>query len=414
MAEQITRLGDLGKAEPMIVDLNAIKHSAANAHKELVKMQLPNEIEPYVAKMRVTQSIAQSSSLYTPLFRALVDHLDEIPKIDISWRISSGFEGEDEIVLQDTADVCEQFEKDLGVKVTPEKLLTPIVTSEMPEEVKKLYASDDYRNYRVIDLIKAFQDEFLGIAHAGRIIQVSKLITAKIAPHIQWPRITILPITTENQIQWELGGFWGMLPDGHHIIGIREPNIDYNFLRSDLQEDNVQYRDGLADKYIGAAHEAAGHASFAEIFDPILASEILNRNRQTPDVTDILSEGYAILIEDMAARQAYSTNQKQIMYFQDQGIKDIRRRRQENLADILMNDNDPQKQIRKTYTHGKSIIRQLLHQLKVDGANPDIQLKRLRDVLSTIDLQKTSTMVYGSPEYLECLIDPLNKLPRVG
>lgn len=58
-------------------------------------------------------------------------------------------------------------------------------------------------------------------------------------------------------------------------------------------------------------------------------------------------------------------------------------------------------------------MRQLLHQFGMSDSPSEVQLRSLRNTLQQVDLRKAGEIWYGRPDYLECLIDPLHKLPEV-
>jgi len=414
------KLRSFVNVESPVLDLGAIKRQAVEVYKSCLDLPLPTEVADNVQHLLTANEIAVSTSPHRDFFKSIIDHLPASVEVEIPWRLMTRLGMSSDVIDKDIASVSAQLNK-IGIQTPPLLLKTPLSDNSLPDSVRKYYADpEDAINF--VEFLNFMQNEYYRILHAMRITHETKAILRAIAPYIPCPANKIMPFASENT-RWESNGFWYTVRGNNHMIGILEPSIDSASIQLESRDVCIQSIDERADRYHTAVHEIAGHAGFAEMYDPEIIEEVfgadpynLKPRSVVPNIAYVLTEGYAIFIEELATRapQSFSGARK---HFTDSGIKEERGRRELYLEEVLK--EDPTKLgskyfQKRRYTHGVSLVRQLLHQLGMSDSPSEAQLMNLRKVLQDVDLVRAADVWYGRHDYLECLIDPLHKLPKVA
>lgn len=372
-----------------------------------------------VPYFHLVNELSQLDSPYRNLFASVKNNWDKLATTifpqSVHGRIKDEFEEAKksaEIPLGGVDYVSNQLAV-AGVDAPTELLMSSTVNPKLVGVINKYIGRG---NGRIIDILEYAQEEYLKVLHATRAFEEAKLILEDIAPFIPWPKKQLLPFTTYRQkgADWMINGFCGVIDGGSkHIVGIVETSDDSDDFRREAKDTVLRFTGSLADKYILAAHEAAGHASFNELYDGDVTEEVFGMasKRDKNSIADILSEGYAIFIEDVAARLPGTLGPNR-EYLDDYGVEEIRKKRVEVLARILATHPDKVKSVSRTYTNGASIIRTILRQQGLSHQSSELQMTKLREILKSIDIKKASQIEMGTDEYFACLTDPIANLPR--
>ena len=367
----------------------------------------------------VVDEISKTDSPYQNLFASVMENWEKLAPVVFPMSVHEGIEVDPEEAKQSAnfllggADyVSEQLEKG-GIRAPVDLLVSSTVDPKLVEILNK-YTGKGKR--RVIDILEHAHEEYLKVLHATRIFDETRQVLGDIAPFIPWPKKQLLPFTTYRDIYapWMINGFCGAIDAGKkHIVGIVEISDDSDNLRSEARQTELRVIGSFADKYVLAAHEAAGHASFNELYPDDVVDEVfgIDSNRDKDSIADILSEGYAIYIEEVAARLPGTVGPNR-EYLYDYGFEEIRKNRVEALGRILTIAPDKVKPVQKTYTNGASIVRTLLREHGLSHEKSEVQLAKLREILKDVDIKKASGIKMGSDEYFACLTKPTSNLPR--
>ncbi len=336
---EMPKLQNFVDVKSQVLDLGAIKTQAVEAYKSCLSLPLPTEVADNVQHLLRANEIAVSASPHSNFFKCIIDNLPTSLEVDIPWRLMTRLGMNDEVINEDIASVSTKLNK-IGIQTSPFLLKTSLSDNSLPDSVRKYYA-DPENAINFVEFLYSMQNEFFTILHAARITQETKTILNQIAPYIPWPTRRIFPFATEN-VRWESNGFWYPLTGDDHAIGILEPSIDSTSIRLESRDPKIQFTGSRADRYYIAAHEIAGHAGFAEMYDPQTILEVFgddpNRPRSViPNIAYSLTEGYAIFIEELATRipQSFSGARK---HFTDSGIKEQRDERELYLEKVLKED----------------------------------------------------------------------------
>lgn len=413
---EIPTLRNVIGVEKPVLDLAAIKTQAVEAYRDYLSFPLPTEVADNVKYLLRANEIVVSTSPHSNFFKRIIDNLPTSLEVHIPWRLMTRLGKSDEMIEEDIASVSTQLNNN-GIQASASLLKTPLSDNSLPDNVRKYYA-DPENSMNFVEFLYSMQNEYYRVLHAMRITQETKAILHAIAPYIPWPTKKVMPFATENT-RWEPNGFWYPITGNDHAIGILEPSIDSASIQLESRDPRIQFTGERADIYNTAVHEIVGHAGFAEMYEPQTILEVFGDDPKRlrsviPNIAYSLTEGYAIFIEELAARVPALLGKRK--YFEDVGIREMRDEREKYLEQILK--EDPTKLgskyfQKRRYTHGVSLMRQLLHQLGMSDSPSEAQLRSLRKILQDVDLSRAANIWYGRPDYLECLIDPLHNLPKV-
>lgn len=238
------------------------------------------------------------------------------------------------------------------------------------------------------------------------------MIFQELAPYVPLPQRPSIQTTLYDEIGPDPNGYHGLLKGGNHIIFLRDPYAeDVNYALESI-DPKLQMVGLNANKFVIAAHESAGHAGFAELYDQAEATDVFEVGRESTSteksvrLVNALTEGYAMFIEEIAMDLAYSPTLGQIKNSVDMSIKKLSDRREQHLAKYK---EHPRIRI---YSDGRTLVRKLFEQLGIEKAPKKDQLIKLREILSGLDLREIAKIKPGDPLYEECILDPLNKLPK--
>lgn len=416
-AENLVSLTE-ARPQKIEVDIIRVKEKAILGYHTLT-----SETPQLVPWSDFATQVAHSDSEIAPLFNSIISNAHRMIDINgLSWvgkaaindQPSHGSGGYMEQWRRDQVTTIAENLANIGITLTPETLEASLPRDKFYREIHNRFFSDGQDpDEGLLEILLGIQREMVGIAHATRVYEEARIIMEACVPNIPWPKKQAIYFTSNRQDRGfeENGGWIPRVNGGGHILVLIDPLGDLDtYIRGLSRKDLTLVRQD-AGKLIYAVHEAGGHGGFAELFDDGAVQDVFGYEKRLQDakevrLADSLTEGYAILMEQLAAEASYSERLGKGKEWVDRGLDRVRERRVEGL---LKKRRDPKLRL---YSDGFIILRRLMRQMGIYDLSNGERINKLRDFLRAVDLRVTARMKPQDEEYQAILRDPLNRLPK--
>lgn len=380
--------------ERIPVDLEKVKEKTKETYTTLL-IERPSAV-PWGA---FAKAVADSESKYASVFKSILISAPQLMDIEEIAYIEKLEDSEDTTRIT-FVEECTQSLESIGLHLSAEELTTSLSEDPKYMAVKKSFENTKNLEDEVFQIVARIQEEYANVAHATRIFEEARLLLRKYAPSVPWPQKKCLCISEQ---QFLPNGGWSIRKKGGHLLSIKDPSSDLNTCLKESKTTRLTEDMFYKTILISASHEA-GHASFAEIFDPGDINDVFSTNSNVANLSWSLAEGYGIVEERVMADILLFLNPRSL----------------DNQIDFVQNDISERKDYlwnvrgesdRRVYTDGDRIMRRLVLQLGLYNKPREEQLAGLNDFLKNLDLQKAARIKTTDKEYLAILRNPIENLP---
>ncbi len=392
------------------VDLLQVRTVAEQTYDTLLA-ELP-QLLPW---SKFVSDVASTDSAATSLFQSIqanAKRLLDIPTL--SWIGKRGIQEAGNMAsLQEwrasnIAKIAQDLQS-IGIPATAEMLEAPLPGDSAYRAVHDtFFRKGKDPEEGLLDILASVQREVVGTGYGTRVVQEMDVIMEACAPEI--PELTgdvLAYASIRSDRGFQENGGWLLLPSGKHVVIIFEPLADLDNYQRYIQQADLITTGDRADKFYLITHEKLGHGGLAELFDPTEAQEALGMANRTQEVrlTGTLTEGYAMILEELAAEISYSEMLGEDAVWVDRGLATLQRRRSEGLV---------QEQYEKkgsVYKDGFTLMKTLMQQMNIYELPSVERIMKLREFLSTIDIIEAANLGVDDPRYEQIITDPYNNLP---
>lgn len=385
--------------EPDVIslDLESIKTKAEYSYRSLVNIE-PGQVPWSV----FAAELGKTKSACAPIAKAILERASQLTDIRaiyppiIPTKLA---EYDKENVLTTVQDLLK-----LGIQVDKQGLIAPLEDDPIFIAVRKRFLREPVKA-GIMEIAAGIQEEYTRSVVAARIYETARIIMSTHASMVLWPkRDSIYYFRYGSSNRDYLSSGHGITNKGRHVLSVQDFFGNIGIRLEEINKDEATVNEYYNDAINAAFHES-GHASFEELYDlnKILKAYSLRR-REKADLFQTLTEGYAIMYENLGDETLKKMVPKlpNNLRFGPQAVNDRQESFKRNKDNLLA----------KPYLDGDKIMRRLVQRLGVNNSPRQEQIQAIADFLRKTDIEKVATINFSDKEYILIVKDPLNKLPR--